>query len=146
MFQARKKMFLKMFCTFRLPIDIYQTAKVSKLLLMIEKGSLPSELKGKSLSDMNLEDLKYPEEGKFDIDIRRVFTNFNILCFIDEDSEPSIHVTNECRNSGSAMELSEHQEKGMFINEFIYITNGKCSITCWQHTYTESADICYYFQ
>lgn len=36
-------------------MDIYQTAKVSKILLMMEKGSLPVEYKGKSLSDINFD-------------------------------------------------------------------------------------------
>lgn len=48
---------------YRLPIDIYQTAKVSKLLLMMEKGSIPLEYKGKSLAEINFDvNLEYPEE------------------------------------------------------------------------------------
>jgi hypothetical protein len=47
----------KCFC--RLPVDIYQTGKVSKILLMMEKGGAPAEYKGKTLSkiqfDSNLE-------------------------------------------------------------------------------------------
>lgn len=35
-----------------LPIDIYQTAKGSKLLLMMKKGVIPIEHKGKSLSEI----------------------------------------------------------------------------------------------
>ncbi|CAG9827439.1 unnamed protein product [Diabrotica balteata] len=40
---------------YELPVDIYQTAKVSKILLMMEKGSLPLEYKGKSLSEINFD-------------------------------------------------------------------------------------------
>lgn len=47
----------------RLPVDIYQTAKVSKLLIMMEKGSLPAEFKGKSWSEIEFdENTEYPEE------------------------------------------------------------------------------------
>lgn len=38
---------------FRLPVDIYQTARVVKLLLMMEKG-VPIEYKGKTLSEINI--------------------------------------------------------------------------------------------
>ncbi|KAK5648222.1 hypothetical protein RI129_003114 [Pyrocoelia pectoralis] len=48
---------------YELPVDIYQTAKVSKLLLMMEKGSVPIEYKGKSLAEINLDpNLEYVEE------------------------------------------------------------------------------------
>jgi hypothetical protein len=46
---------------FRLPVDVYQTAKVSKLLLMIENG-VPVEHKGKSLSEIDI-DFKYADEN-----------------------------------------------------------------------------------
>lgn len=36
-------------------MDIYQTAKVSKLLLMMEKGTVPIEYKGKSLAEINID-------------------------------------------------------------------------------------------
>lgn len=49
---------------FRLPVDIYQTAKVSKLLLMIEKGTVPIEYKGKSLAEIDLDvSTAYAEES-----------------------------------------------------------------------------------
>lgn len=38
---------------FRLPVDIYQTARMVKLLLMMEKG-VPIEYKGKTLSEINI--------------------------------------------------------------------------------------------
>ncbi|KAB0804873.1 hypothetical protein PPYR_01843 [Photinus pyralis] len=48
---------------YELPVDLYQTAKVSKLLLMMEKGRLPLEYKGKSLAEINIDpDLEYAEE------------------------------------------------------------------------------------
>ncbi|KAF2886898.1 hypothetical protein ILUMI_19275, partial [Ignelater luminosus] len=48
-----------------LPVDIYQTAKVSKLLLMMEKGTVPVEYKGKSLAEINFNaDLEYVEEDR----------------------------------------------------------------------------------
>ncbi|XP_044762705.1 uncharacterized protein LOC123319818 isoform X2 [Coccinella septempunctata] len=37
-----------------LPVDIYETAKLAKILMMMDR-SLPAELKGKSLSDMNVD-------------------------------------------------------------------------------------------
>ncbi|KAB0804418.1 hypothetical protein PPYR_01388 [Photinus pyralis] len=49
---------------YELPVDIYQTAKVSKLLLMMEKGSLPTEFKGKTLSQIEFdENTEYAEEN-----------------------------------------------------------------------------------
>lgn len=46
-----------------MPVDIYQTAKVSKLLLMMENGSVPVQYKGKSLAEINLDpNLEYAEE------------------------------------------------------------------------------------
>ncbi|KAI4463225.1 hypothetical protein MML48_4g00006583 [Holotrichia oblita] len=50
----------------KLPVDIYQTARVSKLLLMVEKG-IPIEHKGKSLADINFNiNLEYAEESDDD--------------------------------------------------------------------------------
>ncbi|XP_060519831.1 uncharacterized protein LOC132698018 [Cylas formicarius] len=46
-----------------LPVDIYQTAKVSKILLMMEKGTLPVEYKGKSINEIDI-DIDYPEENE----------------------------------------------------------------------------------
>lgn len=47
-----------------MPVDIYQTAKVSKLLLMMEKGTLPVEYKGKYLEEINFdENLEFVEEN-----------------------------------------------------------------------------------
>ncbi|CAH1114806.1 unnamed protein product [Psylliodes chrysocephalus] len=40
---------------YELPVDVYQTAKVSKLLLMMEKGTIPVEYQGKSLTEINLD-------------------------------------------------------------------------------------------
>jgi hypothetical protein len=55
--------FFQIVC-FRLPADIYQTAKVSKLLLMMEKGTIPAEYKGKSLGEINFDiNLEYAEEN-----------------------------------------------------------------------------------
>ncbi|XP_043472728.1 uncharacterized protein LOC122505283 [Leptopilina heterotoma] len=48
---------------YELPIDIYETAKISKLLMMMETGSLPVEYQGKSLTDIDFdENLEYAEE------------------------------------------------------------------------------------
>ncbi|XP_025830428.1 uncharacterized protein LOC112904510 [Agrilus planipennis] len=46
---------------YELPVDVYQTAKVSKLLLMIENG-VPIDHRGKSLSEIEI-DCKYAEEN-----------------------------------------------------------------------------------
>ncbi|XP_031328096.1 uncharacterized protein LOC116159286 isoform X1 [Photinus pyralis] len=52
---------------YELPVDIYQTAKVSKLLMMMEKGSMPIEYKGKSLEEIIIDfNLEYAEEDKID--------------------------------------------------------------------------------
>nr|CAI5827434.1 unnamed protein product [Callosobruchus analis] len=48
---------------YELPVDIYQTAKVSKILLMMEKGTLPAAYKGKSLSELQVDKLEYAEEN-----------------------------------------------------------------------------------
>ncbi|CAH0563168.1 unnamed protein product [Brassicogethes aeneus] len=54
---------------YELPVDIYQTAKVSKLLLMMEKGAIPMEYKGKSLAEINFDiNLEYAEENNDDLD------------------------------------------------------------------------------
>lgn len=56
-------MFLNLFCS-RLPVDLFQTAKVSKILLMMEKGEIPLEHKGKSLAEINFdENLEYVIEN-----------------------------------------------------------------------------------
>ncbi|KAK4882321.1 hypothetical protein RN001_005640 [Aquatica leii] len=47
---------------YELPVDIYQTAKVSKLLLMLEKG-MPTKYKGKSLAEIDVDiNQEYAEE------------------------------------------------------------------------------------
>nr|CAI5840136.1 unnamed protein product [Callosobruchus analis] len=43
---------------YELPVDLYQTAKVSKVLLMMEKGTVPAEFKGKALSEIILDNLE----------------------------------------------------------------------------------------
>ncbi|XP_060533817.1 uncharacterized protein LOC132706479 [Cylas formicarius] len=48
---------------YELPVDIYQTAKVSKMLLMMEKATLPVEYKGKSINEIDI-DIDYPEENE----------------------------------------------------------------------------------
>lgn len=45
----------------RLPVDIYQTAKVVKLLLMMEKG-VPTHNKGKSLSEIEIDMNEYADD------------------------------------------------------------------------------------
>lgn len=63
---------------FRLPIDIYQTAKVSKLLLMIENG-LPIEHKGKTLSEIDI-DFKFADDSSLICDEGKFI--FYMLCSI----------------------------------------------------------------
>ncbi|KAI4464826.1 hypothetical protein MML48_3g00002230 [Holotrichia oblita] len=46
---------------YELPVDVYQTAKVSKMLLMIENG-VPIEHKGKNLSEIEI-DTEFAEEN-----------------------------------------------------------------------------------
>ncbi|XP_043472716.1 uncharacterized protein LOC122505273 [Leptopilina heterotoma] len=48
---------------YELSVDLYQTTKVSKLLMLMERGSLPVEYQGKSLSQINFDaNLEYAEE------------------------------------------------------------------------------------
>ncbi|XP_043463978.1 uncharacterized protein LOC122499596 [Leptopilina heterotoma] len=48
---------------YELPVDLYQTAKVSKLLMLMERGSLPVEYQGKSLAEIDFNaNLEYAEE------------------------------------------------------------------------------------
>lgn len=54
--------------SFRLPVDIYQTAKVVKILLMMEKG-VPPQYKGKTLSEIELDPNEY-----VDINTGKLFT------------------------------------------------------------------------
>lgn len=46
--------------SYRLPDDIYQTAKVSKLLMLMEKGA-SSQFKGKNIEDIPIEELDLNE-------------------------------------------------------------------------------------
>lgn len=58
---------ITLFLILRLPVDIYQTAKVSKMLLMMEKDCIPVEYKGKSLSDIQFDlDTELPIENDGD--------------------------------------------------------------------------------
>lgn len=70
--------------TFRLPVDVYQTAKVSKLLLMIENG-VPIEHKGKSLSEIDI-DFKYAEENDLNM-LKRHYDDRVQIKEIDDDLE-----------------------------------------------------------
>lgn len=64
----------------RLPVDLYQTAKVSKMLLMIENG-VPVEHKGKNLSEIEI-DVEFAEEnndGNYICQIRYYLLETNII-------------------------------------------------------------------
>ncbi|KYB25128.1 hypothetical protein TcasGA2_TC031343 [Tribolium castaneum] len=53
---------------YRLPQDIYQTAKVAKILLLLEKGK-GEQFKGKSLNEIELErDIYYSSESESETD------------------------------------------------------------------------------
>ncbi len=61
----------------RLPVDIYQTAKVSKILLMMEKGTIPVEYKGKSLAEINFDlNLEYAEENNDGKCVKNIYCLF----------------------------------------------------------------------
>ncbi|KAJ8948215.1 hypothetical protein NQ317_010967, partial [Molorchus minor] len=47
---------------YELPVDVFQTARVVKLLIMMEKG-IPVEFKGKSLSEIELKPDEYVEDN-----------------------------------------------------------------------------------
>ncbi|KAJ8932231.1 hypothetical protein NQ318_004433 [Aromia moschata] len=50
---------------YRLPDDIFQTAKIAKLLLLMESGDV-GKYQGKTLDEINLEeDLMNPEKNKY---------------------------------------------------------------------------------
>ncbi|CAG9763730.1 unnamed protein product [Ceutorhynchus assimilis] len=69
---------------YELPVDIYQTAKVSKILLMMEKGTIPVDYKGKSLAEINFDlNLEYAEENNDADDDGEILLN------------NSVHVTSE---------------------------------------------------
>lgn len=44
-------------------MDIYQTAKVSKLLVLMDKGKMPIQHKGNSLMEIDI-NIDYPEEDE----------------------------------------------------------------------------------
>lgn len=65
-------MCIGIFCThdslflYRLPQDLYQTAKISKLLILIDKGS-GDKYKGKSLNEIDINShLEYAETDESD--------------------------------------------------------------------------------
>lgn len=62
---------------FRLPVDIYQTARVVKVLLMMEKG-VPTDYKGKSLSEIEIS----PEEC---IEEKCEMENEDVINFVSEE-------------------------------------------------------------
>ncbi|CAH0555139.1 unnamed protein product [Brassicogethes aeneus] len=64
--------------SYRLPDDVYQTAKISKLLMVMEKGGA-NEYKGKSLDEININ----MEEDPLD--------NNSDESEIDEPEEPIVH-------------------------------------------------------
>ncbi|KAI4468081.1 hypothetical protein MML48_2g00016979 [Holotrichia oblita] len=77
---------------YELPVDIFQTAKVSKLLLMMEKGSIPAEYKGKSLAEINFDNnLEYAEENDINDDAE--------IQESDQESENNKH-TQRSKKSG----------------------------------------------
>lgn len=53
----------KIIVIFRLPQDIYRTAKVAKTLLLLEKGK-GKEFKGKNLDQIQLEDVFYQSDSE----------------------------------------------------------------------------------
>nr|CAI5827410.1 unnamed protein product [Callosobruchus analis] len=48
---------------YELPVDIYQTAKVVKLLILMEKG-IPTQHQGKSLSEIEVNLEEYVDENE----------------------------------------------------------------------------------
>ncbi|KAF5307102.1 hypothetical protein FQR65_LT18464 [Abscondita terminalis] len=98
---------------YELPVDLYQTAKVSKILLMMEKGSLPVEYKGKSLSEIDIDpNSAYAEEdnpGSY-------FMTNNYLIFVSITTPVNkISFGNDCKNKilGKFNESIELEEKNL---------------------------------
>ncbi|KAF5294385.1 hypothetical protein FQR65_LT19982 [Abscondita terminalis] len=88
---------------YELPIDLYQTAKVSKILLMMEKGSIPQQYTGKSLAEINFdENLEYVEESEI---------NDNISSVPDVE----IHTSATYASSSNFSASSQNQRKKQLI-------------------------------
>lgn len=70
--------------SYRLPDDVYQTAKITKLLLLMEKGT-SSTYKGKSLDEINLDLEEELEEEPLEIEDQIGEEDEEILCHNQEN-------------------------------------------------------------
>ncbi|XP_050505492.1 uncharacterized protein LOC126883861 [Diabrotica virgifera virgifera] len=82
--------------SYRLPDDIYQTTKIAKLLMVMEKGTA-NKFKGKSLDEVEIDMDKNILEDNFsesDVDV-----DDELKCWLHDDTEPS---TSQIRQSMGA--------------------------------------------
>lgn len=73
--------------SYRLPDNLYQTAKISKLLILMEQGQA-AQFKGKNLNDINLnleDDLVENDENKNDQDGMRQEVNSDVETFESDE-------------------------------------------------------------
>lgn len=85
--------------SYRLPDDIYQTAKISKVLLLMEKGNL-GQYKGKNLDDINInmdEDLLTHQQSSDESEVEDDITSENLTNFIAEPSTSNAKTSIEAR-------------------------------------------------
>ncbi|KAJ8929701.1 hypothetical protein NQ314_017595 [Rhamnusium bicolor] len=95
---------------YELPVDLYQTAKVSKMLLMIEKG-VPVEHKGKSLSEIDI-NIEYAEENN-DLQINNDVSVEESVNIENGDQEENVFL-NEPSTSNAQNEEKENDENDHF--------------------------------
>lgn len=63
------RFYLLIFIHFRLPEDIYQTAKVSKILILMDKGNA-SDFHGKMLKDIDINpEVEFADDDEKEIDL-----------------------------------------------------------------------------
>lgn len=80
----------------RLPQDIYQTAKVAKVLMLLEKGK-GREFKGKSLEEIHLDnDVYYSSESDVDVRENNLPLAEMVLKRIGSDQDLKIMESHSC--------------------------------------------------
>lgn len=94
---------------------------MSKLLLMMEKGRLPTEYKGKSLEEIDI-DLNFPEENEGEyynpLFKHTYFSSFNWsrVCFLGNEDElimvpTEVSCSNNSTNAGGSVDVVGLEEQ-----------------------------------
>ncbi|KAJ8967790.1 hypothetical protein NQ317_003099 [Molorchus minor] len=92
---------------YELPVDVYQTAKVSKMLLMIENG-VPIEHKGKHLSEIDI-DMEFAEEND---NLHSDLHNID-----DRPFEESVPFEKSLNIGSEEKEVCEHSKEDINVQE-----------------------------